>query len=168
MAQTRDWRLTEAEARLVSDNSGLVYKFARRFGRFAEEDDAVQEGFIALMRAAKKFDPSRGYRFSTYAVRSIINALAKLNQKPRPPVLDVQERDLADSREARAGDGELEELRRAMGELNARDQVVLRGRYFEDQTLEEVGAAVGVTRERVRQLQRRALDELREKLCPVE
>jgi RNA polymerase sigma factor (sigma-70 family) len=53
---------------LVTANAGLVRAIAARFvGRGLDWDDLVQEGTLGLMRAAEKFEPERGFRFSTYA-----------------------------------------------------------------------------------------------------
>jgi len=49
--------------------------------------------------------------------------------------------------------------------LTDRERKVLLGRYWDNRTLEEVGAAVGLTRERVRQIQNRALRKLREAMA---
>lgn len=57
-----------ARDRMVQSNVRLVFSVLRRF-RIAEADwdDMIQEGIIGLQRAAEKFDPARGYKFSTYA-----------------------------------------------------------------------------------------------------
>jgi len=60
---------TDARNELVIANSGLAHQFARREARrydFVDLDDLTQEAFIGLMRACDKFDPSLGYRFTTY------------------------------------------------------------------------------------------------------
>ena len=55
--------------RIIEDNLGLVYKMARKYSSCAlEVGDLVQEGSFGLMKAAEKYDPSLGFRFSTYAM----------------------------------------------------------------------------------------------------
>ena len=63
--------------RMVSANLRLVVAVAQRMGRRMERADALQEGAIGLQRAAEKFDPERGYKFSTYAYWWIRQAITR-------------------------------------------------------------------------------------------
>ena len=60
-AENLRWRLAMSGRRIAH---GEARKLA---GPFMDEEDLVQEGYIGLLRAAKRFDPDRGIRFSTYA-----------------------------------------------------------------------------------------------------
>jgi len=64
----RRQQVERAEADLVEASRWLVVEIARRYRRMGlEVEDLLQEGSIGLMRAVDKFEPRRGYRFSTYA-----------------------------------------------------------------------------------------------------
>ncbi len=68
----------EAETKLVMINSGLVRSIAVRFkGRGIEFDDLVQIGTLGLIKAARSFDPERGFAFSTYAVPIIMGEIKR-------------------------------------------------------------------------------------------
>jgi RNA polymerase primary sigma factor len=68
----------EIRKRIINANQGLVIKHAKQnSGRSLDLGDLIQEGNIGLMKAVDKFDPSRGYRFSTYAIWWIRNAIQR-------------------------------------------------------------------------------------------
>jgi RNA polymerase sigma factor (sigma-70 family) len=209
----------EAE-RLVDENQGLVHHMLRqrwnvpggrqRLARVGE-DRALQEGYLALWRAAEDYDPGyvsprtgRGVKFNTYACKCIARALHQLEVKgsyrfeggwfggrkfcrsDRTPV--VAQMPLvgphpggfydgggaewdppapgptpAGLAEASEPDAISRELRRAVDGLELRLAVIIRGRFLLDPpaTLSQLGRELHVTRERVRQLQAKALEILR-------
>ncbi len=62
----------DAEARLIDENSGLIWSIARRYyGRGAEPDDLYQLACMGFIKAVRGFDPQLGCEFSTYAVPKI-------------------------------------------------------------------------------------------------
>ncbi len=76
----------DAKERLINSNLRLVIKFARRYqGHGLPLQDLVQEAMLGLIRAAEKFDWRRGYKFSTYAVLWIKQAIQRgLDNTGRP------------------------------------------------------------------------------------
>lgn len=71
-------QLTDAERRRVEDNLGLVvFVLKRRRTPASRWDDEYQDGVLGLMRAAQKFEPERGFRFSTYAMAWIREGIQK-------------------------------------------------------------------------------------------
>ena len=68
----------QAAARLVESMRGLVWLKANRFARHRrlEADGLAQVGFMAVIRSVRMFDPERGFKFSSYAGKSIMRAMA--------------------------------------------------------------------------------------------
>ena len=166
------WKLIRDH--IVQQNVGLVYATLTRFQpRQADWDDFRSEAFLALVRAVEGFNPWRGFRFSTYAcsaiMRSLVHASKKVSrQRLRFPMeLDV-EREVAEPEDAGA-ELYLDRLRHVLhanlGELTERESKVLARRFPMDGesrlTLEEIGDDFGLSKERVRQIQRAALTKLR-------
>ena len=181
--QIVDWdrRVEHFREYLVRTNLALVLAMAKRT-RLGDVDfsEIVSEGNMALMRAVDKFSVDRGFKFSTYACRAILKAFSRTAMKSsryrqRFPVEfepDLEKSDWADKRRDQVEEDCLDELRtivdRNLADLSTVEQTVIRRRFNWEQhddaplTLEEVGQIIGVTKERVRQIQNKALAKIRQ------
>jgi len=165
---------------LVRTNLALVLAMAKRT-RLGDVDFAeiVSEGNMALIRAVDKFNVDRGFKFSTYACRAILKAFSRTAQKSsrhrtRFPVEfepEMEKSDWTDRRRDAVEEDCIDELKaivdRNLADLSQVEETVIRRRFNwkqEDEsplTLEEVGQIIGVTKERVRQIQNKALLKIR-------
>jgi RNA polymerase sigma factor (sigma-70 family) len=177
-----DWhrRFEHFREYLVRTNLALVLAMAKRT-RLGDVDFAeiVSEGNMALLRAVDKFSVDRGFKFSTYGCRAILKAFSRTAMKSnkyrtRFPVEfepDLERSDWADRRRDSIEDDCIDELKaivdRNLADLSTVEQTVIRRRFNWQQnaesgmTLEEVGKIIGVTKERVRQIQNKALLKIR-------
>lgn len=165
---------------LVRTNLALVLAMAKRT-RLGDVDfaEVVSEGNMALIRAVEKFNVDKGFKFSTYACRAILKAFSRTALKSsrhrmRFPVEfepDMEKSDWSDRKRDAVEEDCLDELKaivnRNLADLSSVEETVIRRRFNWNQeddatlTLEEVGQIIGVTKERVRQIQNKALAKIR-------
>ncbi|HKQ46976.1 MAG TPA: sigma-70 family RNA polymerase sigma factor [Phycisphaerae bacterium] len=176
-----------ARCEIVQANVPLVLAMAKRT-RMGNIDYAelISEGNMALLRSVDKFDCSRGFKFSTYACRAILKSFSRVAMKTSryrgrfPTEFDpsLEKSDFLDLQRVGVEADCVDELRGILlqntAELNDVEYKVIQARFALGQvtdevgggpkTLEQVGLLIGVTKERVRQIQNRALAKLRSKL----
>src|SRR3954452_23013310 len=165
---------------LVRTNLALVLAMAKRT-RLGDVDfaEVVSEGNMALIRAVEKFNVDKGFKFSTYACRAILKAFSRTALKHskhrlRFPVEfepDLEKCVWIDKKRDMVEEDLTDELKqivdRNLAELSDVEQTVIRQRFNWNEkqesplTLEEVGRIIGVTKERVRQIQNKALMKIR-------
>jgi RNA polymerase primary sigma factor/RNA polymerase sigma factor len=164
---------------IVQANLRLVVSVMKRYVNESDGTfELISDGNISLMRAVEKFDYTRGAKFSTYATWAIQKNNARRfadDIKRRIRFQTSQDEALAGSAQdhfdpiqaERMQDERAERVARVLKRLDIRDRQIIEGRYglagnLEAKTLKEVGEQMGVSKERVRQLETRAMARLRE------
>jgi RNA polymerase sigma factor (sigma-70 family) len=172
-------RAMKARATLVRANMALVLAMAKRTRiPNVEFGELISEGNMALLRSVEKFDVSRGYKLSTYACRSILKAFNRLatttgRHRQRFPAEydpEMERSDYDEKKHEMQRESSLEALREIILQNRAKlsdvERTIVMERFAigstgKGRTLAEVGKMVGLTNERVRQIQNLALGKIR-------
>lgn len=168
--------------RLTKANLRLVVSIAKRHvGMSANFFEVVSDGNLSLMRAIEKFDFSLGNKFSTYASWAIMKNYARTIPEQhyhaaryvtgQDAMLDsAADRSAVEPSESDRGKVR-ELLSTALGQLTDKERTIVTEHFGlqseSGTTLEQLGKRFGVTKERVRQIEQRALARLREVLSPA-
>jgi RNA polymerase primary sigma factor len=180
-----------AREQIIKANTRLVVSIAKRYmGRGVAFLDLIQEGNLGLMKAVEKYDVHKGFRFSTYATWWIRQTITRAIADPARIQYILQVSWLPLSLESPVGDDEdsdlgmfiedeltptpvqsacqsmlKDKIEEVLGTLTPREARILSMRFGLETgtpyTLEEVGEKFGLTRERIRQIEGKALRRLR-------
>lgn len=173
--------LAEAQTvrnQIIEANLRLVFSLAKRYAGVgsAAFDEFIGEGHVTLMRAVEKFDFARGAKFSTYATWAVVNACNALVRRQKQPnrrdfcqFPEGEEDSVADHRATAVEERGVQKLRRMVDQLllglSPRERTIIEARFgfnlSPSPSLTELGRGLGISKERVRQLQQQALDKLR-------
>ncbi len=163
---------------IISANLRLVVSIAKKHvGPFVNFFELVSDGNLSLIKAVEKFDYMRGNKFSTYATWAVMRNFARTipDEKKYRDRFHPSENEIFESTEDFRSLGGLEEkiqservhlVDRLLEELSDREQEIIMSRYGlgneqSPRTLRQIGAEMDVTKERVRQIEIRALAKLR-------
>ena len=162
---------------IIRANLRLVVSIAKkRVGPTGNFFELVSDGNMSLIRAVEKFDYSRGFKFSTYASWAIMKNYARTipeekNRRDRfvtghEEMFEVAADHRADVHEHESNHRRNQEAVQGMlCRLNERERQILVCRFgiggASEQTLEQLGKDLGITKERVRQIESRAQEKLR-------
>jgi RNA polymerase primary sigma factor len=182
-AELRRWhqRYITLRDRIVLGNRKLIYRAVRRRMAVSNRaEDMIGDCHIVLIQAVAAYNPWLGIRFSTYAYTCLVRALARMSQRqstdwlarsvPLEALPDGEPRGQFQTEPVSSGTFRIDEfLRDDHPLLTQREKVILSRRFCltekaGNQTLEKVGAEMGLSKERVRQVQASALDKLRKAL----
>jgi RNA polymerase primary sigma factor len=174
--------LSRADAirdRLIRSNMRLVISIVKKFVTPQQSfDDLLSEGAMSLLQAVEKFDFSRGFRFSTYAYRAVArNAFRKISDRQKESTRFVTGADdsifssVRDDAASAISDGLTERMRQMLkaflDQLDRRERFIVRSRYAlgahrQSRTFQYLADKLGVSKERVRQLEQRAVAKLKQ------
>jgi RNA polymerase sigma factor (sigma-70 family) len=175
-------RMLDIRGAVVRLNVPLVLAMAKRTRlNGIDFNELVSEGNLALLRSVEKFDCARGFKFSTYACRAILKSFSRVAMRVSryqgqfPVEFDpsMERSDFIDRKRLTVELDCVEELKQILvnnyAGLSDVERTVIIERFalvsgddaHAPKTLEQVGSIIGVTKERVRQIQNKALRKIR-------
>jgi RNA polymerase primary sigma factor/RNA polymerase sigma factor len=170
-------RAVEVKNQLVRANLRLVVSIAKKHvGGHEELFEMISEGNMSLMKAVEKFDYTRGFKFSTYAswaikknfIRAYVDRMRLVDRfrTSRDELLETAEQrgdPHADERAQRRREADVSGI---LGCLTQRERAIIDRRFGlgrqAGETFKQIGDDLGVSKERIRQIEQRALSKLRE------
>ncbi|MEI7920527.1 MAG: sigma-70 family RNA polymerase sigma factor [Planctomycetota bacterium] len=167
----------EVKNQIIRSNLRLVVSIAKRHvGPSSNFFELISDGNMSLMRAVEKFDFSRGNKFSTYASWAIVKNFARSipeENHHRDRFVTGHEEMFEAAADNRSDEQEIELVHKnlrltvqgLLSHLDPRERHIIQRRFglggTEESTLEALGRELGITKERVRQIESRAQEKIR-------
>ncbi len=181
-------RLGQAQAirdHIIQANTRLVMSIVKKFVTSQQSfDEMLSDGIVTLMQAVEKFDFDRGFRFSTYAYRSIArNAYrtvttarkeeARLTRDAEEWAFEQEDSQSASTMTDQVWSNLRELMTSMLDNLDRRERFIIRSRYAlgahrKARTFQYLADKLGVSKERVRQLEQRAVSKLQSMAAELE
>lgn len=175
-----DRQVEKLQNRIITELHFLVYSNAQPYRKFPNYEDLVQEGFIGLLKAARRFDYRRFPNFFVFAEQWIRHHVKRAASRfdivynpnrsrvvyAEPAELGIED-ELSECPEDlflnKERTGKIEEI---LGELPERDSDIVKrifglGVYTKPQTLREIGPVYNLTHERIRQIKNKVISKLK-------
>jgi RNA polymerase sigma factor (sigma-70 family) len=174
----------DCRSNIVNGNMGLVLSLSRK-SKYQGVDftDLVSEGSVALLRAVEKFDFTKGFKFSTYACHAILKGFYRAagqsytyNERFPTQLENAHDKDDNEIQYRDTWRNDLHDefeviFDKNLARLNKTETSILKMRFSigtehnEPMTLKSVGERLGLTKERVRQIQNEALAKIKPVAC---
>lgn len=151
----------------IRDYMKLAIKWANHYkGKGIEWEELVGEAYLGLTYAKRTFDPSRSTNFAGHAVVTIRGFIGNLFKKKANKInlvfCDTEIEHIADAFEEPKDILDVHEL---VNKLPDRQAYVIRQRYFREKTYKEIAAKLSISLQRVEQIERQALNNLRKQVA---
>jgi len=159
---------------LATNNVGLVYSFVASYIRKKpntehDKDNMISLGFSSLLDCIDRFDPWKGFQLSTYVYRSIYLRFARPVFKPLFFTDSIS--DYTNTYKDQENNNELIDIMKELMStnlLNQNELTIINKRFFDKhltkKTLHSIGQEIGLSKERVRQIQKNGIEKLKHKM----
>lgn len=167
----------------VTEHIGLACYLANKmYSRYKHKydlEELVQVAYVGLVKAGNNFDENKGFKFTTYAVVTIIGELKRFVQDDRKFNIrrGVSHKFMMESYEAERETGSLEqrigvdsfedkfvetiELNDAIRTLSNKEQMILKSYYIDEMSQNDIGKIYGVTQTRISKINKNIIKKLR-------
>lgn len=175
MYASKELKLADAcRKTLTSANVRLCIPLLKKYQTYRHYEDLVGEAYFLICRAVEYFDWTRGVKFCTYATWTIHRTLGRTvsDFMTYDSQFSIGEDGFENQIEStsHAIEDELRQIQyrkvlsELMSDLPHREKEILDRRFFQEQTLDHIGSQMGISKERVRQIQNRAMEYLKNKV----
>lgn len=168
---------------LINKNTGLIWGIVKKFiGKGYETEDLYQIACMGFIKAIKRFDKSYKVKLSTYAVPYILgeikkfirdDGIIKISRSIKELGFKVLMESINDESNERKIFSEFDEqskivekitIEELVENLNTRDKEIIKLRFYKEKTQRQVGEILGISQVQVSRIEKRILNEFKEKL----
>lgn len=171
-------KIEKLQNMIVNELAFLVFHQAKPYRRFPNYEDIVQEGYIGLIKAARRFDYTRFPNFFVFADQWIWNNIKKAASKfdvvydpTKKRVIYAEpvrfdEEDSTTPENSFIADENVQKINKVLAQLSDRERIIIEKTYGirdgKECSLREIGPQLNLTHERIRQIKNEVLNKLKD------